>query len=300
MLIGVDWGTSRLRAYLIGDAGEIRATLEAEKGLMHVPAGGYAGVLEDCLLPWRDEMATTPILMSGMVGSRQGWQEVPYAELPVTIEDLAAATKPVVARGFHDLAIVPGVAAGMDGSTWGDVMRGEEVEVFGALAELGLTEATLVLPGSHAKWVHAADGAIVRFQTFMTGEVFDALARHTILSKMMPLGGADPESFARGAAAARELEAAGTLLTRLFNIRAETLFGRQSEDGAADFLSGLLIGAEVAAAAGDVKEVVVVGAANLTARYRAALDLAGIKAVAAPPQAAATGLRLIAAARAGA
>ncbi|GAB5377167.1 MAG: hypothetical protein AcusKO_36290 [Acuticoccus sp.] len=273
-------------------------TLAADKGLMQVPAGGYGAVLAEVLAPWRARAGDAPILMSGMVGSRQGWVEAPYASLPARIEDLAAATVAVDAPGFADLAIVPGLAAGTDGTTWGDVMRGEETEVFGALAELGRRDATLVLPGSHAKWVRVKDGAVVSFETFMTGEVFDALARHTILSKMMPLGGDDAASFARGVAAGRELDAPGRLLTRLFNIRAETLFGRMEEAGAADFLSGLLIGAEVAAAAGDAREVVVVGAAGLAARYRSALDQMGIAAVAAPPQAAATGLRLIAAARA--
>jgi len=297
MLIGVDWGTTRLRAYLMGADGAVKDWLSADKGLMQVPAGGYGAVLAETIAPWRKETGDVPVLMSGMVGSRQGWVEAPYVDLPATLDALAAATIPVTAEGFGDLAIVPGVAAGTDGNDWADVMRGEETEIFGVLAELGVTEGTFVLPGTHAKWVRVADGAITRFETFMTGEVFEALARHTILSKMMPLGASDADAFARGVSAGRSLDAPGTLLTRLFNIRAETLFGRLAPESAADFLSGLLIGAEVAAAAEGADRVTVVGAAALAERYRAALDQMGIEAVNAPPRAAATGLALIAARR---
>lgn len=293
MAVAVDWGTSRLRAYLLDEAGAVAATIESDKGLLHVPAGGYAGVLSEVIDPWREAAGDMPVLMSGMVGSRQGWVEVPYVGLPATLHDLARGTVAVDAEGFADLAIVPGVAAGTEGDAWADVMRGEETEIFGVLAALGRTEGTFVLPGSHAKWVRVEDGAIVRFETFMTGEVFDALARHTILARMMPLGQSRPAAFARGVAAGRELGAPGTLLTRLFNIRAETLFGRLEEADAADFLSGLLIGAEVDAAARGVDEVIVVGAAGLAARYLTALDQMGIAAINAPPHAAAAGLRLI-------
>ncbi len=298
MPVAVDWGTSRLRAYLLDEAGAVAASLEADKGLMQVPPGGYAAVLAEAIAPWREAAGDMPVLMSGMVGSRQGWVEVPYVGLPATLDDLAAGTVPVEAPGFADLAIVPGVAAGTDGAGWADVMRGEETEIFGVLEGLGRGDGVFVLPGSHAKWVRVEGGAITHFETFMTGEVFEALSKHTILSKMMPLGKASPAAFARGVAAAQGLAAPGELLTRLFSIRAETLFGRLDEADAADFLSGLLIGAEVLAGARAVREVVVVGAAGLAARYLTALEQLGIGAVNAPPHAAAAGLKLIAQRRA--
>ena len=299
MRVAVDWGTSRLRAYLLDEGGAVAATTESDKGLMQVPAGGYAAVLAEAIAPWREAYGDRPVLMSGMVGSRQGWVEVPYVGLPASLDDLAKGTVVVEADGFSDLAIVPGIAAGTEGDVWADVMRGEETEIFGVLAALGRTGGTFVLPGSHAKWVRVKDGAITGFETFMTGEVFEALARHTILSRMMPLGERRPEAFARGVTAARGLGAPGTLLTRLFNIRAETLLGRLEEADAADFLSGLLIGAEVEAASRGVDEVIVVGAAGLAARYLDALGQMGIAAVNAPPHAAAAGLKLIMERRAG-
>lgn len=298
MQIGVDWGTSRLRAYLIDDQGAVVDALESDKGLMRVEAGGYGKVLAEVIAPWRAKAPRAPVLMAGMVGSRQGWVEAPYAPLPTTLDDLADATVAVDAPEIGDVAIVPGVAAGTEGDGWADVMRGEETEIFGAMAMLGVGSGTFVLPGSHAKWVDVVDGAIVAFRTFMTGEVFDAVAKHTILSRMMGEGGDRPDAFARGLAAARDLGAPGDLLTRLFSIRAETLFGRLTPEDAPEFLSGLLIGAEVAAGARDADKVIVVGAAGLAARYGTALQAAGVAVVNAPPHAAARGLALLAARRA--
>jgi len=294
-IVAVDWGTSRLRAFLLGPDGAVRGRVAADSGIMTVPEGGYEAILRETVAPLREGAPDAPILMSGMVGSRQGWIEAPYVPLPATADDLAAATVGVAAPSVGRVAIVGGVAAGLDGSAPADVMRGEETEVFGALAALGETGGTFVLPGTHAKWVRVERAAIVAFRTFMTGEVYAALSRHTILSRMMEPDADDPDAFLRGVAAARGLGAAGDLLARLFTVRAETLFGRLAPSSAASFLSGLLVGAEVASAAAGVDRVVVVGAAALAQRYRAALGAFGVAADAAPADAAARGLHLIAA-----
>ncbi len=294
MLIGVDWGTSRLRAYLIDDGGKAVDTITADKGLLRVPAGGFEAVLAETIAPWRDAAPGAPILMSGMVGSRQGWEEVPYAGLPATLDDLAAGTLTVDAPSLgDDVAIVPGVAAAQ-ASDWADVMRGEETEIFGVLAARGEASATFVLPGSHSKWVTVEKGAITGFRTYMTGELFEALSKHTILARMMDRDGGDPRAFRRGLEAASELGAPGELIQRFFNIRAETLFGRLAPEDGAGFLSGLLIGTEIATAAHGLTKVVVVGAAGLAERYADALTAFGIEAERAEASAAALGLSAIA------
>ena len=299
MLIGVDWGTTRLRAYLIGADGEAVARTESGEGLMNVPADGFEAVLARAVGGWLDDAPGSPILMSGMVGSRQGWREAPYVGVPADLAALAAAAVPVDAPALGDVAIVPGVATG-DGPRpdgWADVMRGEETEVMGALAVLGRTDATLVLPGTHSKWVTVAGGAITHFRTYMTGDVYAAVGGHTILARMLGTDRGDRAAFARGLAAARGLEAPGDLLTRLFSIRAEGLMGRLGDDAAASFLSGLLIGAEVGSGAASVGEAVIVGTSALAQRYATALEAAGVAVVTAPEGCAARGLALIAAAR---
>ncbi|MCF3932912.1 2-dehydro-3-deoxygalactonokinase [Acuticoccus sp. M5D2P5] len=297
MLIGVDWGTTRLRAYLVGDDGAVLESTESSAGLMSVPAGGFERVLAETVGAWRARTAA-PILMSGMVGSRQGWREAPYVATPANLKALADGLMPVEAPSLGDVAIVPGVAVGIDGGAWADVMRGEEVEIFGALDTLGRTGGTFVLPGTHSKWVTVEDGAITDFRTYMTGELFGALKDHTILSKMMGKG-RDEAAFAKGLDAADGLDRPGDLLTRFFSIRAEGLMGRLGEDEAGDFLSGLLIGAEVKSACAGVATAIIVGATDLGARYRRAFERFGVEPVAAPHESAAIGLTLIQRERAG-
>ena len=297
MLVGVDWGTTRLRAALIDADGTVHARSESEDGLMAVAGGGFEAALSRVLA--RLDAKGVPILMAGMVGSRQGWAEAPYVDAPASLAMLAEALL-AVRTTLGDVAIVPGVAMGRAGGR-ADVMRGEETEVFGAIAALDRRDGRFVLPGTHSKWVTVEDGAIAAFETYMTGDAYQALARHTILSKMLAPDPTDADAFAAGFA--RGLEEAdaigrpGALLSRLFGLRAEGLFDRLGADEAAGKLSALLIGAEVAAAAGEVRGVALVGASRLTALYRQALEHRGVAVEIAPEGCAARGLAAIAAHR---
>lgn len=293
MLIGVDWGTTHLRAYLLDEAGEVKARVRSPDGLMSVPPGGFEAALRDAIEDLRAEAPDAPVIMSGMVGSRQGWVEAPYVPPPAGLSALAAAAVRVEAPSVGEVRLIPGVAVGMDGKSWADVMRGEETEILGTLDGLGLADAVLVLPGTHSKWVRVDGGAIRHFRTYMTGDVYGAVAKGTILSRTMGAGG-DAEGFTLGLSMARDLAAAGDLLTRLFTIRAEGLMGRIADDAVPDVLSGLLVGAEVASGAGEAKEVVLVGASDLSARYAVALRAFGVEVVVAPEEAAARGHALIA------
>ncbi|MEM9222416.1 MAG: 2-dehydro-3-deoxygalactonokinase [Pseudomonadota bacterium] len=295
MIIAVDWGTSRLRAYLIGGDGEMLGRIEADKGLMRVEAGNYEVTLAAAIEPLRTKAPDAPVIMAGMVGARQGWVEAPYVALPARKEDLAAAIMAVHAPSVGKVAIIPGVSSGSGREGWADVMRGEETEIIGALATLDILEGTFVMPGTHSKWVNVKDGAIVSFRTYLTGEAYQALSRHTILSKTLGEGGDEEgQAFLRGVDEGAALSGAGDLLARLFSIRAETLFGRLGPEETGPFLSGLLVGAEVAAAASSAKEVFVVGAKANVRRYEIALGRAGIAVAASPPDAAARGVALMA------
>lgn len=262
-LVGVDWGTTRLRAYRIGPGGAVEARREAELGLQAVREGDFEGALRSVLGEWQDG---SPLLLCGMVGSRQGWREAPYLGLPARAEQAAAALTPLELRGGGRAWLVPGLRCGV-----AERIRGEETQLWGACAPG--ESARCCLPGTHSKWVEVEDGAPRSFRTFLTGELFDLLSARSILSRTLVRGEHDAEAFARGVA---ETESGG-LLGRLFAVRGLGLAGELSPPAQASYLSGLLIGAELSEA-GPVpgSEVTLVGAGSLVARYQQALALRGV------------------------
>ena len=280
-MIAVDWGTTSFRATRLRGT-EVMGRHAGPHGILHIPPGGFPDALRTAIAPWLAD-GETRVLMSGMVGSRQGWQEAPYLPCPAGAAELAAAVVPVPFRGAQVL-LVPGLSIGGDVP---EVMRGEEVQVVGALAHIG-QDAVACLPGSHSKWVQVASGRISGFTTHLTGEAFAALRDHTILGRLVQPGTApDPDAFARGVARSAD---PGGLLHHLFGVRTLGLFGRLAD--AESYLSGLLIGHEVRAAA-PPGPVHLIGAAPLCALYARAISLCGGTAAIVDGDAAAQGLALI-------
>ena len=217
-----------------------------------------------------------PVLMSGMIGSRQGWLEAPYLTCPAGIADLAAGLVPVPFDRAK-VHIVPGLEAAT--ATMRDVMRGEETQVFGALARLGADGGRFLLPGTHSKWVLAKGGLITGFNTYMTGEIYAALREHTILGRLMAESAGDAASFARGVADGAREGSPGALLNRLFGVRTAGLFGEIAAADLPEYLSGLLIGAEIGdAGRRDSRPVHVIASDALAERYRSAAAELGITA----------------------
>ncbi|WP_029003559.1 2-dehydro-3-deoxygalactonokinase [Azorhizobium doebereinerae] len=289
-LITLDWGTTSLRAYLQAADGAILDSRTAFQGIMSLDGASFADVLTANAGAWAHAHGPLPVLLSGMIGSRQGWVEARYVPTPAGLADLAAGLTPVpdAPHPFGPVAIVPGLLR--DDADTPDVIRGEEVEVFGALNRLHRADGLFVLPGTHSKWVRVDGGRIARFSTYMTGDVFAALKGHTILGRMMqseptgaqPIKAQSVEGFRRGVLAARALEGPGGLLARLFSVRALGLTGRLAEADSADFLSGLLIGTELADATRGHEGFTLVANAALTERYAAAADLLGLAHASAP------------------
>jgi len=287
-LVALDWGTSSLRAWLLGDGGAMLAEKSAPLGILKVPNGDFAAVFRDVCGDWLAH--PRPAIASGMIGSRQGWVEAPYAPCPAGFEALARGLAWAEAGGAR-LAIVPGVSC-VDASEAPDVMRGEETQVFGAL---GAADGTFVLPGTHSKWVTVDGGRIESFATHMTGELFAVLREHSILGRLMSVDAAHaPAAFRRGWEAS--LAGDDALLHRLFGTRTLGLFGRLAPEEAPSYLSGLLIGDEVRAAARGLagSTVTVIGDPVLCERYREVLAAGGVGARTAPPDAARIGLWRIA------
>jgi 2-dehydro-3-deoxygalactonokinase len=283
-MIGVDWGTTSLRAYRLGAGGAVTDRLDRPGGILTVPTGGFPAALAEAIGPWL-AAGETRVLLCGMVGSRQGWVEAPYLRCPAGPEEIAAATTPIPFDGA-EVRVVPGLTT-EDADGIPDVMRGEETKLVALAATLD--DALACLPGTHSKWARLEQDRITGFTTHMTGEVFAALSAHTILSRTSTDGPHVPAAFARGVARARQ---AGGLLHHLFGARALHLMDRLEQAETRSFLSGLLIGHEVAAALAETgaRQVELVGAASLAALYEDALAGFGVAVRRHDPDLVATGL----------
>ena len=271
-LIALDWGSTRLRAFLLGADGDVRETRQSNDGAASLRgAEAYARALADLVGDWRADHPQLKLLACGMVGSQYGWHEAPYVRCPADASALAAQ----VLKVDDALSIIPGL---VDDAVQPDVMRGEETQIVGALAlhaELA-EEACLVLPGTHSKWARVHGGKVTGFATHMTGELFALLRQHSVLARLMPADGASPsspEAFLRGVDAAREQ---GGLGHQLFAVRTLGLFKQLAPEQLPDYLSGLLIGHELASELkGAVPRLALVGDPALCARYVQALTHLG-------------------------
>jgi 2-dehydro-3-deoxygalactonokinase len=288
--IGVDWGTTGFRAYRLGGDGAPLEIRNAEAGILAIDDGDFEGALESLIGDWLDADAAVPVVLSGMIGSRNGWREVPYLPCPASLFDLAAALLEVSLERGRSVWIAPGVSC-RDADSVPDVMRGEEVQILGSVAALGNEEAVFCLPGTHSKWVRVRDRRIIGFATFMTGEVFDVLRRHSILGRGIEHAAWSDEAFVAGID--RSGDSAG-LLHHAFGVRASGLFGELPPERAGAFLSGLLIGSEIRAAQADQPPgglpIRLIGAEGLAALYKTALEHLGMTAVSADPHSGAQGL----------
>ena len=237
MILGIDWGSSSVRAMRIGEAGEVLETRRADDGVF-VRAGDFEARLRAHLADWLEQSPSAPILLCGMIGSDRGWVHAPYVAAPCGPSDLAErlVRAPLVRPAF----VVPGVSH-VSGET-AEVMRGEEALIVGLLERERLTRGTICLPGTHSKWVDIEDARIARFRTYMTGELRATLLSRGALATDVSQRRSS-ESFIAGLDASRN----GVALTSsLFQARARRLLGRLREEHVASFVSGLLIGDEIA------------------------------------------------------
>lgn len=288
-LIALDWGTSSLRAYALGAGGRVLASRRSEHGIMNLPvaasslaADRFEQALQGVCGEWLQEYPGLPLLACGMVGSAQGWKEAAYQPLPSRAADLSHAFTVVPRGSGPSLHIVPGLIQRGD---MPNVMRGEETQIAGVLQILAqggdpLQRMVIGLPGTHSKWALVEDGAVTRFETFMTGEIFAALCQHTLLGRTMAINAAfDEKAFTRGLRVARSPEGAMGVLSNVFSCRTLGLTGSLPSTSQPDYLSGLLIGHEVAALAAALLDedlrVVLCGEPSLCQRYAAALEVHG-------------------------
>jgi 2-dehydro-3-deoxygalactonokinase len=287
-MIAVDWGTTHLRAWRLAPDGRILERRARPEGIMAVAQGAFASVLDELVGAWVADGAG-PTFMCGMVGSRQGWSEVPYVRCPASLNDVVAGIREVHWPGKGAAYICPGLLC-QDAQGVPDVIRGEESKALGAMAGLPALALDLRLPGTHSKHVRIRDGMIEGFTTHMTGEVFALLRGHSILGRMMEGDAIDPAWFDRGVERARE---PGGVLHHLFGVRTLALTARIPPDALAGYLSGILIGHEVHSSV-PAPQAYVIATAELGPLYARALELAGSEAVMVDADIAAHGLFRIA------
>lgn len=275
-LIALDWGTSTLRGYLLGRDGEPLDERSAPLGILKVPGGDFLDAFEQTCGDWLGSAPELPAIACGMIGSRQGWLEAPYVSCPAPFDALASRLVNVPTRSARGLRLVPGLSS-RDAVGIPDVIRGEETQVFGALAAGG-QEGLFILPGTHSKWAWVADGRIDRFSTYLTGELYAVLKEHSILGRLLNHGARHSSSaFQDGLRLA--FREPTRLMHRLFSVRALGLFGELSQEDGESYLSGLLIGTEVQSAIGGSRPsaATLVGEQTLCSRYAEVLAAAGIE-----------------------
>jgi 2-dehydro-3-deoxygalactonokinase len=282
-MIGVDWGISSMRAYRL-DAQRVLERVEQPNGILTVRDGRFGDVLRTVIESWLAD-GEDHVLLSGMIGSRQGWHEAVAVPCPAGVGELAASLGEVPFDGAR-VFLVPGVTDADDDGT-PEIMRGEETQLLGAEMGTGIA----CLPGSHSKWASVVDGRITRFATYLTGEMYAAIRDHTILARQMYDDPAVGAAFDAGVARSAE---SGGVLHHLFGVRSLGLAGRLQDDDAGSYLSGLLIGHEVRVALRTADEVWVIGSATLTALYTRAITACGGVARIGDGDAAARGLGMIA------
>lgn len=268
--IAVDWGTTNFRAFLMHNAQRVEQ-INHPRGLLSVENAQFASALHAMLLPWLEEQENLPVVMAGMVGSQQGWHEVPYAHQPCGAGDLLTSTLSFTTPWGSPAWIIPGVN-GKSHFDQPDVMRGEEVQLLG-LCQLHPAESHFVLlPGTHSKHAQMVEGKISVFSTFMTGEIFSLLIKHSLLGKNLPEQQEDETAFLFGVQTALH----GSPFTHLiFSARTRRLAGEVAPNHIHSYLSGLTIGYELLTIPVG-QHAWVVGSPALAGRYQLASTLMNI------------------------
>lgn len=285
--IALDWGTTSFRAYHVGGDGAVLHVISDAHGILAVKDGRFEEALEAHIATWDIAL---PVLAAGMITSRQGWIELPYVDCPARVTDLAKVLHRHTTRSGRMVHFATGLH--LVSSTLGhDVMRSEEMQVFGSLGQ-GVSH--FITPGTHSKWIDVEGEQIVTFATYVTGETFSVLRNHSILGRLMTSDDVDEGAFARGVR--KSLADPAGLLHSLFSARSLGLYNEIGPEALSSYLSGMVIGAEVAHALQNRSKdagYMILASPKIGGRYAKALEVAGVKARYGDPLAIVHGLRKV-------
>ena len=286
--IAIDWGTTSFRAYKVDGDGTVREERSDKEGILAVTNGDFEAVLEKHLHGWDHSL---PVIAAGMITSRQGWIELPYVDCPAGPEELAKSMHIKVLASKRRVHFLTGLH--LDSASLGhDVMRSEETQVFGSLVS---GAKHFVTPGTHSKWIDVVGSRITNFSTYVTGEAYAVLLKHSILGRLMNNDQEDKASFLKGVDMAFA-DPAG-LLHSLFSVRSLGLYKAIPAEHLSSYLSGIVIGTEVAHAISNRDRnatYVILASPGIGAKYLTAMQTAGLNAVMGDPLAIVKGEAMVA------
>ena len=285
LLIALDWGSTRFRGWLLDSNGIEIDKIDEEFGILKINKSQYINVFEKQLGSWIKEHESIPIIATGMIGSRQGWMEAPYLNCPAGPEQLAQnltylKINSKLINNPLSMAIVPGIKYFENGIP--DVMRGEETQIAGLLwsqHQVGLC----IFPGTHSKWVFINKGRIERFTTFMSGEIFSLIEKHSIVNRLMVGKSFNKDDFLSGCN--HSLNSSYGFLKQIFSARTMGLFDKVNPKGIYSYLSGIVIGNEIKDGLDNhykntgckEKTIILNGENSLCNLYKIAFETAGVK-----------------------
>jgi 2-dehydro-3-deoxygalactonokinase len=273
VFLAIEWTSADFHAFLLTESGTLLAQRQEARGVNQVANGAFETTLHETVGDWAAEAHR--IYLFGMITSRNGWIETPYAPVPASLTDVIAGTVVKHIDGLPPLFFLPGVSVR---APLPDMMRGEELKIFGAM---GSSSGLVALPGAHTKWAFVNHGRIERFITYMSGEITALLRSKSLVSKLIPAQSADsPEAFLRGIGLARDRSIGGHILRRIFSARSLALLDELPPEDIRDYLSGLMIGAEINEVIDEFglphRQVTLIGPPALCQRYSLALREAGV------------------------
>lgn len=273
--VAVDWGTSNLRVWAMSSDAQVLDHATSPMGMSQLGPQDFEPHLLSLITPWLDDTKVMPVVACGMVGARQGWVNTPYAEVPCAPQ----SRELFMAAPVTDKRITVHVIHGLQQASPADVIRGEETQIAGFMDTQPAFEGLLCLPGTHSKWVHVAGGTVIKFHTFMTGELFALLSKESVLRHSVQTDQWNEAAFME--AVHNGWQEPETTVSSLFSLRASQLVHDQTPDVLRAHLSGLLIGTELASFKHILKPqrpVVLIGSKALSAAYAGALQLLGFTA----------------------
>ena len=277
--IAVDWGSTHLRTYAMQQDGQLVHEKTSAQGMGSLASEEFESALLALIADWlpavqEDTAAIEPmdVIACGMVGARQGWKEAPYRSTPCR----PSSDKGAISVTTLDQRIAVKILPGICQSEPADIMRGEETQIGGLIAQEGLNQGTICLPGTHSKWVSLADSKIQHFATYMTGEVFSLLSEHSMLRHTVTSENWDDDAFLSGVKTS--IEKPEDLLSNCFRLRAKHMLQGLAAARARSTLSGLIIGAELSGANAywQQQTVALIGEPALSQLYAAALESLGV------------------------
>jgi len=282
--VAVDWGSSSFRAYLLDENFNCIDKVNNTHGVFSLKKT-FAETLQEACGAWFDQNQIKEVLLAGMAGSRSGWKETSYSQCPVSAKKHKQAAVTIESEFTFKVEVLPGVQA-LSPSDFPDVMRGEEVQLFGVLDNLQKGSAIVCLPGTHSKWVDLESKNIESFATLMTGELFALLKEHSSIGILIKETKFDQASFLKGVTdqknGSAKLNNKVALLHSLFSVRAGTVSNNLQVQSVYWYLSGLLLADEISSARAMFnfdKDIVIISDEKLSEPYRLVLNQFGLQPI---------------------